>query len=274
MYNPYLVVPFVSWLVAQLIKFLLKAFKGDISPSMFYASGGMPSAHTAVVVSLASVALVDQGADSAVFGVTAILALIVMYDALGVRRMAGEQAAAFNKLMRVLEASRLAVPGGSPVRELRGHTPSEVLAGAGLGLLMSGLFNTSELAPQFEWLTQVPTKPELIGLACLFGGLIVAGFVFKAVVKRRFKGSSAIAKLAEAILIKTQAIGWPGLLFVFGAYQKASYLAWRLWPLILILTLLIWDITLFKKYRRSLPKVLADESEQLRKQRWLKNGKK
>lgn len=274
MYNPYLAIPFVCWLVAQLIKFCLRAFKGDISPRMLYASGGMPSAHTAVVVSLAMVALLGEGASSPEFGITAILALIVMYDSLGVRRMAGEQAEAFNKLMRILESNRLGIPDAPAIRELKGHTPSEVLAGAGLGLVIAALFNTSKLEEQFSWLSSAPTNTETIFYAAIFGLLIVGGFGFRFVMRRKHKDSKAVAKLTEAVLIKTQSIGWPGALLVFAGSQKASFLAWRVWPLLLLVVLAVWDMVLVKKYRGSLGKVLAAESQQKRKERWLKNQSK
>lgn len=270
MYNPYLAIPFVCWLTAQLIKFSLRAFRGDITPRLLYASGGMPSAHTAVVVSLAMVAWLDQGANSAVFGITAISALIVMYDSLGVRRMAGEQAVAFNKLMRSLEGSRLGIPDSPSIRELKGHTPTEVLAGAALGFSMAVLFNTSKVENQFAWLSSAPSRVEVIILALLFGSMIVGGFIYRAVMKRRHQGSSAVRKIISAVQIMTQSIGWPGALLTFAAFQKASFLAWRIWPGLLLLAYAIWHGTIVKKYKGSLPKVLAAESQQKRKERWLK----
>lgn len=273
MYNPYLAIPFVCWLTAQLIKFSLRAFRGDITPRLLYASGGMPSAHTAVVVSLATVALFDQGAGSAVFGITAILAMIVMYDSLGVRRMAGEQATAFNTLMKSLEGSRLGIPDAPSIRELKGHTPAEVLAGAVLGLTMAGLFNTGKLEDQFAWLSSAPTMFEVIVLAVLFGSMIIGGFIFGAVRKRQYKGSAAVKKISSAVMIMTQSIGWPGVLLTFAGLQKASFMAWRAWPGLLLLAYAIWHGALIKKYKGNLPSVLAAESQQQRKDRWLKNQK-
>lgn len=270
MYNSYLAIPFACWLVAQTIKFSLRAFKGDITPRLLYASGGMPSAHTAVVISLAMVALLDQGANSPVFGTTSILALIVMYDALGVRRMAGEQAAAFNRLLRALEGSRLGLPGEPSIRELKGHTPAEVLAGAALGFVMAVLFNTSKLETQFGWLSSAPTQVEAMILAAVFGSMIVGGFIYGAVMKRRYKGSSAVMKVSSAVMVMTQSIGWPGVLLTFAGLQKASFLAWRAWPVLLLLAYVVWHGTLTKKYKGSLQSVLAAESQQKRKERWLK----
>lgn len=270
MYNQFLVVPFVCWLSAQLIKFLIRALQGDIRFQLFYVSGGMPSAHSAVVVSMATVAAITQGLRSPIFGVTAILALIVMYDSLGVRRMAGEQAMALNKLVKALSQSRLGLPESPALHELKGHTPLEVLGGALLGSAMAALFNTSKLKGQFSWLSSAPTQIEVLVAAGIFLALVIGGFVFRIYIKAKYKKLAAAAKLGEAVLIKTQVIGWPGLLFTFAAYQKASYLAWRLWIVLLLIGLVIWDIALLKNYRGALPKELEATTEIERKQRWLK----
>lgn len=89
-YNPYIIVPFATWAVAQISKFAIAAFRGRIDFRYLYASGGMPSVHSAVVCSLAMTALLVDGVGSHLFGFTAIFAAIVMYDSFGVRRSAGE----------------------------------------------------------------------------------------------------------------------------------------------------------------------------------------
>lgn len=131
MSNPYLIIPFAAWFIAQAIKFLIKAFQGQTDWRLMYVSGGMPSAHSAVVVALATVAFKLGGLNSPLFGITAIFAAIVMYDALGVRRVAGEQAVAINKMRKLLGHKE------PSLRELKGHRPEEVLVGALLGALLA-----------------------------------------------------------------------------------------------------------------------------------------
>ncbi len=273
-YNPYILIPFISWLIAQLIKFVGRAFRGQIDLQLLYVSGGMPSAHAAVVMALATVALIVSGPGSGLFGVAAIFAGIVMYDALGVRRIAGEQAAAFNRLTTSLSRSNLGVPGEPAMRELKGHKPSEVAAGGTLGVVIAILFNTSKLRPQLAFLSSAAGRVELLALAAVFGLLVAGGFIYRYWLKQRHKGSSAAAKLASAVLLKTQVIGWPGLLLAFAGYQKASFLAWRIWPYSLLAVLLVWDAVLVNKYRTTLPTALAHEAERTRRERWLKPAKK
>src|SRR4051812_44369194 len=123
-YNPYIVVPFATWAVAQVSKFTLAALRGRIDFRYLYASGGMPSVHSAVVCSLATTALLVDGANSHMFGFAAIFAAIVMYDSFGVRRSSGEQAAAINMLTETMDRNRvkLAQPG-LHLREILGHQP-------------------------------------------------------------------------------------------------------------------------------------------------------
>ncbi len=98
-------------------------------------AGGMPSSHAAVVTSLATAVGIHEGTSSAAFAIACILAGVVMYDAAGVRRAAGRQAAVLNHILEDLYQ-------GQPVaeerlRELLGHTPVEVIVGAILGIALS-----------------------------------------------------------------------------------------------------------------------------------------
>lgn len=97
---------------------------------MLYVSGGMPSAHSATVVSLATVVGIIEGFDSAVFGIAITFALVVMYDAMMVRRSSGRQGEVIVELLAHTK-SKMNVP-----RFAKGHEPIEVLAGAVLGLIV------------------------------------------------------------------------------------------------------------------------------------------
>ncbi|HEX9679208.1 MAG TPA: divergent PAP2 family protein [Candidatus Saccharimonadales bacterium] len=136
--SPYIVVPFVSWLIAQTTKLLLQASHGDFSWKYLYKSGNMPSSHTAIVIALLVVLAFLNGVESAEFGIGAVFSLIVVYDAFGVRRAVGEQGGV---LARLIELSRTPKEQREAfkIREVLGHTPVEVAAGGLIGLMTSGV---------------------------------------------------------------------------------------------------------------------------------------
>ena len=107
----------------------------------FVGAGGMPSAHSAFVTALAASMGLNYGFDSAYFAIAAALAVVVMYDAAGVRRAAGKQAAKINKIIKHLMDKRSGYQDTQEqLRELLGHTPLEVLAGALLGIIIAILW--------------------------------------------------------------------------------------------------------------------------------------
>jgi acid phosphatase family membrane protein YuiD len=127
---------FVAWLTAQTIKVALGIFREKrFNFRWFVGTGGMPSSHAAGVAALATSIGVTYGFDSAMFAVAVIFALIVMFDAQGVRQATGKQAEILNKMLddiywkKKLDENKLA--------ELIGHTPVEVFAGATLGVIVS-----------------------------------------------------------------------------------------------------------------------------------------
>ena len=125
----------IAWFIAQFLKVifvLIKDRKFDLE--RFIGSGGMPSAHSAFVVSLSIAVGITEGFGSAVFSVSMVLALIVMYDATGIRRAAGEQAKLLNQI--VGKWGRKEFPDVE-LKELLGHTPYEVIMGALVGILVA-----------------------------------------------------------------------------------------------------------------------------------------
>ena len=101
--NIILTIAFTAWLTAQILKMFTTYLKhGTINFERLVGAGGMPSSHTALVVSLAWAVGLHDGFGSSLFAVTLVLAGIVMYDAAGVRRAAGKQAKVINKLVRQL----------------------------------------------------------------------------------------------------------------------------------------------------------------------------
>ncbi len=130
--SPYLVAVALGWAIAQGLKYIYVAIKkrsfGDFR--LLYASGSMPSAHTTTVIAFVTVVAFKDGINSGLFGLAALFASVVMYDAVMVRRSVGEQGGAIQQLIR-LQSAVMKLP-----RAAKGHTPLEVLAGVFLGVLI------------------------------------------------------------------------------------------------------------------------------------------
>ena len=131
--NPALYVPFIAWLLAQILKVIIILIRErQIDLSRFVGSGGMPSSHSAIVTSLATVIARRYGLDSGLFAMSVWFAAIIMYDAAGVRRSVGAQAAILNRMLdEVLVEHKLSE---KRLAELIGHTPIQVIAGGALGI--------------------------------------------------------------------------------------------------------------------------------------------
>lgn len=140
--NMVLIISVSAWTAAQIVKVLLVLVKDRrLNFRYFVSSGGMPSAHSATVCALATAVARLQGFSSVAFGITAILAIIVMYDSAGVRQAVSKQSAVLNRIAKELQLRR---PRSDIMeRELRvliGHTPFQVFAGAALGILVAALW--------------------------------------------------------------------------------------------------------------------------------------
>ena len=133
--NRVLMASFLAWALAQLLKIVSWAVtRGKLNFRRLVEPGGMPSSHSAFVTSLATGVGLTEGFDSTIFALAAVFALIVMYDAAGVRRAAGKQARVLNAIIEDLNRREL---HPERLRELLGHTPVEVVAGALLGVLIA-----------------------------------------------------------------------------------------------------------------------------------------
>lgn len=134
LHNKTITVPIFAWFLAQLLKVinvLLTSKKIDFT--RFIGSGGMPSSHSAFIVSLTTVVAKINGFGSTQFGISLAVSLIVMYDAAGVRRAAGKQAKVLNQL---IYSHNDKVYFDEKLKELLGHSPFEVVMGALLGIIM------------------------------------------------------------------------------------------------------------------------------------------
>lgn len=134
--NPYFVVPFVAWVIAQTSKVIVDSvLLHRFSVRRLATAGGMPSSHSALVVALTTIIGRLQGIESPLFAMALVFSTVVMYDATGVRRAAGQQAMILNRLLDDLFIAHQGIRQ-ERLRELLGHTPIEVIAGALLGLVI------------------------------------------------------------------------------------------------------------------------------------------
>jgi len=131
----FLLAPLVAWAIAQASKVILTSWRQRrLNLRVLAETGGMPSSHAAIVMGMTAAVGKHAGLSSAPFAVALIFSFVVMYDAAGLRRAAGRQAAILNRLvedlvhMRGMQEQKL--------RELLGHTPVEVVVGALLGIVV------------------------------------------------------------------------------------------------------------------------------------------
>jgi len=133
--NKILIGSAAAWLIAQLLKTIIYFFvnkKLDIRRLM--GDGGMPSGHSATVTALAVMVAWEYGPQTGVFAISAILAIVVMHDAMGVRQESGKHAKAINELFELMGGD---YQPDEVMKELLGHTPLQVVAGACLGILVA-----------------------------------------------------------------------------------------------------------------------------------------
>ncbi len=141
--NEALVIPISAWAIAQLTKTAIALLQGKgLDFRYLVSSGGMPSAHSGLVTALATTVGMTQGLGSAVFGITVILALIVMYDAAGVRQSVSQQSVVLNRIVRELRLKHSITSLEANMRELIGHTPFQVIVGAVSGFALAWLWIT------------------------------------------------------------------------------------------------------------------------------------
>ena len=137
--NKYIWVPFFTWLSIQVFKVIVDSIKSKkLNLRRLCGAGGMPSSHTAVVMVITIMIGKNVGFGSYAFAATFIFSLIVMYDAAGVRRAAGEQASVLNKIIETPGLSGLEVQ--KRLMEALGHTPIQVLVGAIIGIVVGAIF--------------------------------------------------------------------------------------------------------------------------------------
>jgi len=126
----------LPWIAAQILKVVIELlWRRKLNLRLLTSAGGMPSSHSALVCGLATAIAINDGAGSTTFALSVVLAMVVMYDAAGIRRWASIQARILNQIIDELFQ-------GHPISEIRlreilGHTPIQVVAGAALGVVMA-----------------------------------------------------------------------------------------------------------------------------------------
>ena len=131
--NQYLYIPLIVWFCIQLFKVICDlATTKKFNFKRIMGAGGMPSSHSAVVTSLATLIGKYEGVDTSIFALSLIFAMVVMYDAAGVRRAAGKQARLLNKIVETPGLSSMEVT--EKLVEVLGHTPLQVFVGAVIGI--------------------------------------------------------------------------------------------------------------------------------------------
>jgi acid phosphatase family membrane protein YuiD len=136
--NRVLITSITAWFVAQLLKIIITYYSNrKLDLTRFVGSGGMPSSHTSFVMAMSTSLGKIYGWDSSIFALALCFAFVVMYDAAGVRRAAGNQAKILNIIIEDLAHNKPIE--NERLKELLGHTPKEVVVGALLGILIANL---------------------------------------------------------------------------------------------------------------------------------------
>lgn len=135
--NHVLIVSLLSCVLAQLSKVVVELiYHGKLNFRVIFESGGMPSSHSALVTALATDIGLSKGWDSGEFAIATVFAIIVMYDAAGVRQAAGKQAKILNQMIEELFAGDHHLTE-IHLKELLGHTPFQVLIGSIMGIVIA-----------------------------------------------------------------------------------------------------------------------------------------
>ena len=133
--NKFVYLPFLVWLGIQLFKVIYELIKTKkFNFKRIMGAGGMPSSHSGVVTTIATLIGKNEGFDTPIFALAFAFAMVVMYDAAGVRRAAGKQATLLNKIVETPGLSGVQVQ--EKLVEVLGHTPLQVIVGAAIGIIV------------------------------------------------------------------------------------------------------------------------------------------
>ena len=135
LHNKYIWVPFFTWFSIQVFKVIWDLIETrKLNFKRIMGAGGMPSSHSAIVMAITVMIVKKVGFDGWEFAVALVFSCVVMYDAAGVRRAAGKQAALLNKIVETPGLSGVQV--SERLVEVLGHTPTQVIVGALIGVIV------------------------------------------------------------------------------------------------------------------------------------------
>lgn len=134
----YLIAPLLGWTIAQGIKYAFSLGKDGLQLRDLYTSGGFPSSHTAGAVALTSVIGLTEGFASSIFAVAATFSIVVMYDAVGVRRSTGEHTILLKKITKDNKTFRV---DRDKLHIFLGHSPVEVFGGVVVGVIIGAVIS-------------------------------------------------------------------------------------------------------------------------------------
>lgn len=136
--NELLISACAAWVVAQILKTIIHAVVNrKIDWPRLIGDGGMPSSHSATVTAVAATSALNYGLASFQFGVTVVLAFIVMHDAMGVRKETGKHAIVLNDMIELFDSMGKELSPEEKLKEFVGHSPMQVIAGAALGVAVA-----------------------------------------------------------------------------------------------------------------------------------------
>ena len=166
--NEILTVSIVGWFVAQVLKTIINfILLGKFQLERMWGDGGMPSAHSATVCAMVIATARSEGFGSAIFAVAAVVAIITMHDAMGVRRETGEQAKVLNKMIEQwIDVTEKNAPflQNMHLKEMVGHTPLQVLAGFVVGCVVGALYPMALLVDFWRAVPPIPNCEKDVNL--------------------------------------------------------------------------------------------------------------
>ncbi len=276
--NPTVVVPAISWMIAQFLKFGVKAMKGDVSFKYFYKSGDMPSVHTALVVSLLVAVAFVEGLGSTFFGIALAFSMIVIYDAQSVRRAVGEQGGMIARLIQ-LQKDRYnkVTPTGEKVKlvEVLGHTPIEVLAGAAVGLITGVLLMHnywSEGTVNYLW--NYGETEILVAKIVLIAVLVLSTVTYAILKKRNLRKLPSAKNLATKIAYGFWVPSLFGLLVLWFNSVNLAIFGSKLWLIFTVAWMVVIALMFMPHAISNFVDSRDDEAKELRQQKKQKRQKR
>lgn len=273
LHNPYLIVPVVAIVSAQALKVLVLGVRDrkSIGFKSVYMSGGMPSAHSAVMVSLIVTALLVDGVNSPYFGIAAVVSIVVIYDALNVRRTVGENRRAIERLIARMPASRRRLK----IYESNGHTPLEVGAGAFFGALIASLLLYDRLTSFIDLLLAPTLEFERYFYIALFALMIIVRFLVMQLFRR--KGFSRLPtghRVRRALAASFVAPALLGTLLVWMQFEGVYVFRARAWVLAVLMWVAIGLIFVYSRSIRGIKERLKSEQEYFEQEKTLRKKKR